>query len=314
MGADPDRAADRGDDQPEAGDGAPIGDAARGPAPAAAAFAAAGACACGVCRLGGWTGGRFSRRSAAERSRRTRARGVPCPSALPCPVPRSAPAVSAGADFGRIYGRYGGRFKGPLSRRRRGREIPEPRCISGTPGGGVDTSGSYFQPATICASCPAYRGFRWERLGIPMRKVALLAAIALSVAFANTSTSLAAKNAARLQCRSKIGNMFVSDLWNPYAVTSTTDAAPKAKEMAAKRRRARSNRLFGCGAHQPRAPACGVVRPKSASDACIRRRFRRLLAGTSASVAVARGCGAESTGNTKAWGFRESGFVPLARP
>jgi len=59
-----------------------------------------------------------------------------------------------------------------------------------------------------------------------MRKVALLAAIALSVAFLNTSTSVAATDA-ELYNLNKNGHDFVRDLWNPYAATSKPAAAPK---------------------------------------------------------------------------------------
>ena len=67
-----------------------------------------------------------------------------------------------------------------------------------------------------------------------MRKVALLAAIALSVVFLNTSTSVAATDA-ELYNLNKNGHDFVRDLWNPYAATSKPAAAPKAKKMAKKK-------------------------------------------------------------------------------
>ena len=64
-----------------------------------------------------------------------------------------------------------------------------------------------------------------------MRKVALLAAIALSVVFANTSTSVAATDT-ELYNLNKNGHDFVRDLWNPYAATAKPAAAPKAAKKA----------------------------------------------------------------------------------
>jgi hypothetical protein len=72
------------------------------------------------------------------------------------------------------------------------------------------------------------------RLGIQMRKVALLAAFALSVVFANTSSSNAATDE-ELYNLNKNSHMFVRDLWNPYAATSAPTAATKGKKVAKKK-------------------------------------------------------------------------------
>jgi hypothetical protein len=65
-----------------------------------------------------------------------------------------------------------------------------------------------------------------------MRKIALLAAVALSAAFANTSTSFAATDA-EFYSLNKNTHMFLHDAWNPYAATAKP-AAP-AKKMAKKK-------------------------------------------------------------------------------
>ena len=65
-----------------------------------------------------------------------------------------------------------------------------------------------------------------------MRKIALLAAVVLSAAFANTSTSYAVTDA-ELYSLNKNTHMFVRDAWNPYAATAKP-AAP-GKKMAKKK-------------------------------------------------------------------------------
>ena len=67
-----------------------------------------------------------------------------------------------------------------------------------------------------------------------MRKAALLAAIALSAVFANTSSSGAMTDAEWYNLN-KNGHNFVRDAWNPYAATSKPAAAPKAKKVAKKK-------------------------------------------------------------------------------
>jgi hypothetical protein len=67
-----------------------------------------------------------------------------------------------------------------------------------------------------------------------MRKIALLAAFALSAVFANTSSSNAATDA-ELMNLNKDAHNFIRDAWNPYAATATPAAGPKAKRMAKKK-------------------------------------------------------------------------------
>ena len=66
-----------------------------------------------------------------------------------------------------------------------------------------------------------------------MRKIALLAAVVLSAAFANTSTSYAATDA-ELYNLNKNTHLFLRDAWNPYAATAKPAAAP-GKKMAKKK-------------------------------------------------------------------------------
>ena len=105
MGADPHRAADDGDDQPEADDRAPIGHPSDGPSPAAApppplrlrrlrlALAAVAAWHGGARRVRGWRRrrvGRHVEHGFAAFLERSLAFGVPCPPRKPAPaMPRA---------------------------------------------------------------------------------------------------------------------------------------------------------------------------------------------------------------------------------
>jgi hypothetical protein len=59
-----------------------------------------------------------------------------------------------------------------------------------------------------------------------MRKIALLAAVVLSAALANTSTSYAQQGGDAWYNLNKNAHMFVRDAWNPYAATARPAAAP----------------------------------------------------------------------------------------
>jgi hypothetical protein len=52
-----------------------------------------------------------------------------------------------------------------------------------------------------------------------MRKIALLTAVVLSAAYANTGTSYAATDA-ELYNLNKNTHLFMRDAWNPYAATA----------------------------------------------------------------------------------------------
>lgn len=73
-----------------------------------------------------------------------------------------------------------------------------------------------------------------SRLGKNMRKVALLAAVLLSAAFANVNTSYAATDE-ELMKLNKSTHDFLRDAWNPYAATSAPAAATKGKKAAKKK-------------------------------------------------------------------------------
>jgi hypothetical protein len=68
-----------------------------------------------------------------------------------------------------------------------------------------------------------------------MRKIALLAAVVLSAAFANPSTSYAQGGDANLN---KNTHLFVRDAMNPYAATAKPAAAP-GKKVAKKKGKAK---------------------------------------------------------------------------
>ena len=68
-----------------------------------------------------------------------------------------------------------------------------------------------------------------------MRKVALLAAVALSAVFANTSSSIAATDD-EFYNLNKNTHLFLKDLWNPAAVTAQPAAGVKvAKKKKSKK-------------------------------------------------------------------------------
>jgi hypothetical protein len=66
-----------------------------------------------------------------------------------------------------------------------------------------------------------------------MRKVALFAAVALAAAFANTSPSRAADDVASLN---KNTQLFLTDVFNPYAASSKVAAAPAKKGKKGKKK------------------------------------------------------------------------------
>lgn len=70
-----------------------------------------------------------------------------------------------------------------------------------------------------------------------MRKVALLAAVALSAVFANTSSSIAATDE-EFYNLNKNTHLFLKDLWNPAAVTAQP-AAPAAGAKVAKKKKSK---------------------------------------------------------------------------
>ena len=160
MGADPHHAADRGDDQPEADDRAPIGDASDGPSPAAATLAAAALASWGACRRSmAWRGaaqpvppvrtpGAGSGATSNTGSRRSW--NALWPSALPCPSarPPSAPATPRAESGPQL----GGRFKGPLSRCRQRPVISSAivaSCRSSGGDGGISKSGFFVHHAQV---------------------------------------------------------------------------------------------------------------------------------------------------------------------
>jgi hypothetical protein len=102
-------------------------------------------------------------------------------------------------------------------------------------GSGDYGSRSYSQMGLFCASFrdTGESGGKYKPGEITMRKIALLAAVALSAAFANTSTSYAATDA-EFYNLNKNTHLFVRDAWNPYAATSKPAAAP-AKKVSKKK-------------------------------------------------------------------------------
>ena len=68
-----------------------------------------------------------------------------------------------------------------------------------------------------------------------MRKVALLAAVALSAVFANTSSSIAATDE-EFYNLNKNTYLFLKDAWNPAAATAQP-AAPAAGAKVAKKKK-----------------------------------------------------------------------------
>jgi hypothetical protein len=70
-----------------------------------------------------------------------------------------------------------------------------------------------------------------------MRKVALLAAVVLSVSFANTSTSIAAGEVVDLYKLNINSHNFVRDAWMPYAATAKAAAPAKAAKKTKKKKK-----------------------------------------------------------------------------